>query len=260
MNVKTLCEKISMPEEVTKVILSHESVMTQELELLLSSPKTWEEGVKELRVALGEDEYGLKSLAECILLAAKRYDAYREKGISDEIYFATMAFCTRFTVEHRKIYGKYAFRWTWWFVRQLAMKEFRVGELEFEFTEGKIYIHIPADADMRPASIDKTFASFRAFLETYDPKEKNTPWYCESWMLSPVLERLLPETSNVLAFQRRFEIEFVEESMAVLDWVFPGEKELSSLSERTSLQRNMKRFLLAGGNVGWAEGKLKSGF
>ena len=59
-------------------------------------------------------------------------------------------------------------------------------------------------------------------------------------------------------FQGLFQLESVDyECMAVLDWVFPGEKgEVINLSENTSLQKNMKRFLLDGHKVGWAKGHL----
>lgn len=246
-----------MPFEVTEQILTHHSVMTEELKALFSSPKCWEAGLTELRQRLGSDDDGLKILAEYMRLAADLHEEYRKKGIDDEIYFATMAFCSRFVKEHRKLYGKYAFTWAWWFVRQLCMMEFRVGQLEFEWGEEKNHIHIPADADMTPQKIDETFSLFRDFLQKFYPERLDYPMYCESWMLSPAIKDMLSEKSNLLSFQRRFEIESVEESMAVLDWVFPGEKDLHRLSERTSLQRNMKKFLLGGGNVGWAKGKLK---
>ena len=68
-----------------------------------------------------------------------------------------------------------------------------------------------------------------------------------------------PKDSNILKFRQLFEIISVDfESMAVLDWVYPGEKkDFAALSDHTTLQRNMKRFLLNGGKVGWAEGKLR---
>lgn len=48
------------------------------------------------------------------------------------------------------------------------------------------------------------------------------------------------------------------ESMAVLDWVFPGETvTLQDLPETTSLQKKMKLFLLNGGKIGWVKGKYK---
>lgn len=48
------------------------------------------------------------------------------------------------------------------------------------------------------------------------------------------------------------------ESMAVLDWVFPGETvTLQDLPETTSLQKKMKLFLLNGGKIGRVKGKYK---
>ena len=78
-------------------------------------------------------------------------------------------------------------------------------------------------------------------------------------MLSPALENLLDEKSNILYFKRLFEIEsFDMESMAVLDWVFPSSTvELKNLADTTSLQKRMKEFLLNGGKVGWAKGKYR---
>ena len=47
------------------------------------------------------------------------------------------------------------------------------------------------------------------------------------------------------------------QSLAVMDWVFPGHKEVSHcLPENTSLQKHMKEFLLKGGKVGWSKGYL----
>jgi hypothetical protein len=72
------------------------------------------------------------------------------------------------------------------------------------------------------------------------------------------LQQLLPEDSNIIRFQNLFRLESVDyESMAVLDWVYPGAKPvIASLPEQTSLQRKMKHFLLEGGKVGWGKGIL----
>ena len=90
---------------------------------------------------------------------------------------------------------------------------------------------------------------------------------CESWLLSPALSPLLPENSNILKFQRAFDITSVDpEPMDVLEWVFylTGEQQktakLTDLPENTFLQRNMKAFLLSGGKVGIAMGQLKRSF
>ena len=77
--------------------------------------------------------------------------------------------------------------------------------------------------------------------------------------MSPALHKLLKKDSNILQFQDMFEItETDEESMAVMDWVFPGcAQGLEQLPETTSLQRNMIKYLLSGGKVGWSKGVLR---
>ena len=84
--------------------------------------------------------------------------------------------------------------------------------------------------------------------------------YCDSWMLVPVLQKLLPPSANILKFQNRFEILRVEEeSRAVLDWICPDPTvPYEQLPEDTTLQRNIKKYLLSGGKFGWALGRLKN--
>ncbi|MBR2054562.1 MAG: hypothetical protein IJ968_06675, partial [Clostridia bacterium] len=82
---------------------------------------------------------------------------------------------------------------------------------------------------------------------------------CDSWMMSPALEQLLPEGSKILAFQWRFQVlEENEDSMGVLEWVFPGYDEVSEhLPENTRLQRKMKKWLMEGKKVGWTRAVLR---
>lgn len=268
MTLEKICSLIDLPKEVTNEVLtydnSHESVLDEELQKRLVTRDTWDDALKELQGKIGQDTYGWGILTELLNLACKTYEQYIEKGIDEEIFIRTMKFCTRFIDEHKKVNGHYAFTWAWWFVRQLAMQEFRVGELEFEFVEETdkrfISIHIPGDVDFRAEQVKKTFEEYRCFLEKHFPEWMDADWRCESWMLSPALEQLLDESSNVLQFNRLFEVESVDyDSMAVCDWVYPGDKQddLQNLSENTSLQRKMKQFLLDGGKVGWAKGRVK---
>ena len=265
MTIPYLCELLKLPLVVSDAVRdyadSRTSVLDEDLCTRLLQRESWEQAVEELKQRIGDDPHGFYILAEMLLAACHTYKAYQRMGIEDDVFIETMKFCTRFTEEHKKKYGEYAFEWSWWFVRQLAMQEFRLGELEYEFVdsdERKIYIHIPSGARMAPECIQESFAAYKCFLGKFYPEWKDVNWYCSSWMMSPTLKQLLPDNSNILGFQELFEILSVDyESMAVLDWVYPGEKaDFSALSENTLLQRNMKKYLLEGGKVGWAEGRL----
>ena len=82
--------------------------------------------------------------------------------------------------------------------------------------------------------------------------------YCDSWLLSPSLKELLPEGSRILAFAARFRLLSADaEAQGYRQWVFKNPSlSPEEFPERTSLQRNMKKFVLAGGKVGSGRGIL----
>lgn len=275
MDIKQLCEGIEMPACVTEKLEQYAKEADQE-KLGTSIDKfyqrsTWEEGVKEVKEQLLKDENGLKMLA-CMLLAAVRsYGFYQEKGISDRIYYDTFGCFSRFVEEHKVSCGEYGFDREWWTCREIAMEEFRIGELEYEMVlrEGKkeIWIHIPSDAALTRDRCRESYHAAAVFFETYYPEFAYGAMKCDSWLMAPALKEVLPEHSNILAFQKDFDIDSVDlESQDVLEWVFklpsgaikePASREiLAALPEHTSLQKNMKKYLLEGGKIGVAVGRL----
>ena len=224
----------------------------------------WAEAVEELKARIGEDPDHLRLLWEELRIAQAQWPRWLQAGIPEEVFRDTMCFASRYLNDGLKAYGKYCFTAGWWFPRQLAMELFRLGNLEFELfphEDGRrVYLHIPSDASLAPEAIDDSIARFRAFAAEYFPEWTDVPLYCDSWLLSPVLEELLPDSSRILAFQHRFRILSVNrENTGAIAWIFPGQHEPSEqLPEDTSLQKKMKAFLLSGGKPGWAEGVMES--
>ena len=105
----------------------------------------------------------------------------------------------------------------------------------------------------------ESLSQFQDFCKQYYPAWKIERMECQSWLLSPALKSILSDSSHILAFQELFDvIETDYESMAVLDWVFSGFDTVSDeLPEKTSLQKNMKKYLLTGGKIGWSKGILR---
>lgn len=227
----------------------------------LADPATALDSYKELVKCLGEeDDRGM--LACQLWTAAQVRSRYLAKGIDDRIFLDTMKCFPRFLGETLRRTGVYRFDRAWWTYRQLSMVLFRLGQLEYETLPDRkvISVHIPSDALLSPELVDASLAQARDFFGTYFPEYAEYPMWCESWLLSPELGKLLPEHSRILAFQRRFRIGKVEEDAPDhFEWLFATSDTtpLSDLREDTSLQRSVKKHLLAGGKIGTAQGVME---
>jgi GNAT-like C-terminal domain len=104
--------------------------------------------------------------------------------------------------------------------------------------------------------LDRSIALVRADLD-----EPYTAFSCGSWLLDPQLLEYLPEDSNIVRFQRRFELEPYEEpegldaDVEVLRFVFRTlTTPLDQLPRRTVLQRAIVDHLKAGRHWYWRSG------
>ena len=214
---------------------------------------------------------GSDILSRQLLTAVKNREDGPWAGIPQEIWLDTMKCFTRFVTEHHRSLGYDGFDRGFWTTRQIGARLFRIGQLEYELVEENgrraIGLHIPSDTHMDMALLDASVEEARAFLRTYFPDWAELPMECETWLLSPALVPMLPPDSNILRFQKAFDITSVDlEPMDVLEWVFrltEAQQEttpLESLPEDTTLQKNLKAFLLSGGKVGTAAGRLTRRF
>lgn len=268
MTLEEICESICLQSQMKRKVLNHEKEIDEKtLEpwyIEMYNPVLRDKAVKQIAGVLGEDPEGSKMLTVMLLRTIESYKEYQKRGISNTIFKDTMKFCTRFIDEHYEIHGSYAFVWGWWFPRQIALQEFRIGALEYEMIEqeGKklINIHIPADADMDRKSLKQSYVEARSFFAEFFPEYEQSDMVCDSWLLSPTLRNLLPENSNIVIFQEAFDITKVkQEGDSGIRWVY-GRTDIPvhELPEHTSLQKRIKTLLLEGGNVGEAYGRLKS--
>lgn len=224
----------------------------------------WDVGIKELQELLDDDSDGIKILWELLNIISKySYEEYLKRNISNDIFVATMKFCTRFLHEYHQTFQTYKFVWAWWFPRQISLNEYRIGALEYEFVDAEnreIAVHIPSDADLRKKSVAQSIKDFNEFRAKYYPEWKTVHLTCDTWMLMPELKEMLGKDSNIIAFQNLFEIDTVDYDAAwYMKWIFPGAENIDELlPEGTTLQREMKKYLLDGKKFGIAKGHLKA--
>lgn len=255
MNMEQLCKAIHMPEEVTqRIIMLHNTLEEHPCLQLLMKQDTWRIGREQLKEALGEDPQGMKALCCMLRCAMQAKSEYDRLGISQSIYVDTMAAFSRFVREHMESYGYYGFQREGWTTRQVSCKLFRIGQLEYELTalDGipAVSLHIPTDVDLRPEVLRPSIRESLAELRRIFPEYNDKTVYCHTWLLSPQLKQMLPESSNIVQFQAMFDIEPDEtpNNSGVLLWVFKNpDLPKEEYPENTSLQRKLKKFFLEDG-------------
>lgn len=261
-----LFELLDIPKEVRLELIDYGNNRNSEIPNSIINKilqrKEWDGEIKELQETLGDDSDGIKTLWELLNITRNySYKEYMKREISEDIFVATMKFCTRFLNEHYQTFNTYKFVWAWWFPRQISLNEFRIGPLEYEFVNGEdkeIAVHIPSDANLEKESVMQSLKDFFEFRKSYFSEWENVKLTCDSCMLMPELKELLGEDSNIVAFQNLFEITNLNyDARWFMDWIFPGYENVNeSLPEGTTLQRRIKKHLLDGKRFGSAKGKL----
>ncbi len=260
MAYRNTLHDLDIPRELIRELLAAEKSLQawNEEIIALTDPAAAEQAFTALAQKLGEDALAMLG---CYLKAAElARENYRKKGVSEEIYLATMHCFARFLGETLRRTGKLEFDRGFWTWRQTSGLLYRVEVLEFELLnkEKAISVHIPSDSDMTPGKVSASIKAGREFMTRYFPESSDWPMVCDSWLLCQNIGSLLPEGSNILSFQRRFRILEKQESKDCYEWLFAVSEDtaLEDLPEHTSLQRSVKAHLLSGGKVGTAMGVL----
>lgn len=256
MHLEELCERIGIPREVTEEVLTVTDVDASVCRGLVCAD-TAQDAYRRLRE---RHPSGIVILAHSLRAALLSYDAYRARGIGDDVFFDTMRCFSRFLGETHRNRGVWDFDRGWWTYRQLSLTLFRLGELEYEYVDGDktVSVHIPSDADISPAQCRSSSERYQAFTRRYFPEKSAYIPVCTSWLLSPALGELLPPSSRIRSFAACFRITSWDPTATdYLTWVFGRQTDdYAALPESTSLQRSVKRLLLDGGAVGTAHGIL----
>lgn len=261
-----IMEMIELQEEVIKSVLEvAQNLNINEYEkdiLLLMDIEEAPEARNRLKEAFETDPGNLKILT-CMLYALKyTYEKYKVAQISDEIFVATMKAFRRFIDEHYVGNKKWAFDRDWWIYRQISMTIFRIGELEYEMKINKdkkyISVHIPSDAILKIDKVKESIKESYEFFEKYYPDYHKVEYVCSSWLLSSDLNKVLPVTSNILKFKNLFNIMSENyNSTGFIKWIYKTDyTDFNELPEDTTLQRNLKQYLLAGNSISVAYGIL----
>jgi len=143
---------------------------------------------------------------------------HRERGIPDDISWATLADLGLQMQVSRRTHGEYGLATHWWLTIHWAGQIYALGRLQFmlyQVTEEKpvpgtepgewvVGVHIPESGPLTPELVDESFARAREFFPRYFPEYPIKTMTLNSWLLDPYLLDNLPQESNMVRFGRRF--------------------------------------------------------
>jgi hypothetical protein len=209
----------------------------------------------------------LAALADVRRLHAKR-------GIPDDISWGTLSDLGRNLARDRLLFGDGGLRTSGWLTLHFRGSIYQLGRLQFNrmnvraahvadsFREGDpaLGIHIPESGPLTPEACDDAFARAQPFFARHFPETPTRLGICTSWLLDPQLAEYLGPDSNVMRFQRRFQLigEGFDGDADILRFVFHRiAPNVDDLPQRTTLERAVVAHLRAGkhwrSRTGWVE-------
>lgn len=167
--------------------------------------------------------------------------AHQALGLSEDESWATL----RDVFRAHEVRGEEPFSDVEWNDVVFSGRLAELGRLQFEDDgDGLLDIHIPETGEpLDPAACDASFARAREVFPQHHTAR------CTSWLLDPQLARVLPDTSNIVRFQRRFELQTKGEdgNEDILRFVFhTADENLDRLTPRTTLERALVAHMRAG--------------
>lgn len=156
-----------------------------------------------------------------------------------------------------------------WGAYFVNIKIIEIGRLQYEFIKFNplkedeykecIKIHIPSGERLIEQDVKLSIENSRIEIKKYFNLE-NPDYYCSSWLLSPVINQIVDNNSNISKFYNMFEILEEKDGIEdILNFVFNVKdcNNYTKLEEKTSLQKQVKQLLLKNENLTIGVGVLK---
>jgi len=213
---------------------------------------------------LGRESHIIR-LAVMLCCAVKLREWYAERGIADSIFLDTMSdikiWCENNGNKGLKNYG--------WIKNHVQFELFRLGRLQFQLYECKnrtlfynklpfsygerlIYVHIPQGEKLGKEGCIESLKAAEKFFAEYFPEYEYRYYFTESWLVADCNADFMAKDSNIIKFASLFEHCYsVKIDAQAIERVF-GRRRLfvKSYPEETSIQRNLKKYMLGGGKPG----------
>ena len=260
MDLQELVQRISMPQDVwghlQSSLLSDEDFQNSK-ELFYSDPGGFPEKWLE------RSEPYRDALPFFLMMAIEVHGRYVEQGISEQVFDDTFRDIGIWAEDFFQKNGYYGIDQIYWIGQSVRMKLFRLGRLQFEPVDLEqdicldgctiaagtkvLNVHIAADG---PLLLDDCLDSLQQARDFFNMPQAR--FICDSWLLAPALEEMLPESSNIIRFQKLFRIISVHHRFRQAEQRVFGRilDDPALYPEETVLQRKLKAALLDGNEPG----------
>lgn len=189
-------------------------------------------------------------------------EQYEKEGLPARYFDGVMAGILCKLMECHRMYGIWGSFVAIWFARFFCRSLYAIGRLEFclmacplDFSSGQrqikkgepvIDVHIPSRGPLTAEELEASYLEAAAF---FAPKLKGQAvFHCESWLLADFHSEMLPESSGIRLFARRYHL--IEQTPDEGDFwrifYLPSDTPPQTLPEQTALQRGYKKRLLQG--------------
>ena len=253
-------EKLKIPSE-TAPILADMPLPENHLQLhdlFFSSPAQFKATVTSTVPGLQI----LKMYLEWLDDTKKMYDA---RNIPESYFWHSLQDIPIWCDDHLVRLGTPGFIEWDWVGKTLRMEVIRIGRLQFEpdvlkevlsvgdhvYPAGTpiLHVHIPAGEPLDLEAVQTAMTQAPEFFKQYFNRDY-TLFHCHSWLLSPDLANLLPESSRIIQFKNLFRVYGTDDERQAEERVFGFLSDVpAAYPEHTSLQRAVKQYLISGKEV-----------
>ena len=134
-----------------------------------------------------------------------------------------------------------------------------ISEWEVALNQGDFLldVHIPRGSKLDYEQLLESYLSAIEINPKLFPKHQFKGFICHTWIFDPILQSILPGTSNLVKFQKDYYLYRIVNDDSIFTTVFVNKPEdLNALPEETSLQRAIKEHVLSGNQMRSAAGFL----
>ena len=280
--IRELCERLEFPNEATdelsealaKILASEKcaALLKKAQDTMYLSDESFNPVLEELTAACGLHRYTVNMVFWLYCAIPLRY-IYQQRGISEEIYYASMKDLRYKLKECKDVYGICG-TFVDWFKLFYLCKRFSLGRLEYERTsypldcykdvlkKGNtvINIHIPSSGKLLPEDVTDSLKKAYAFFSDEVRADGILVFHCDSWMLyPPMAEAVYKDGSNMKAFYGLFDVVEDRASDAYPNFwrvynMQYTEGAFDKAPTDTSFRKNLLEYLKNGGKMGAGRG------